>query len=84
MPKKAVKTTSTVFSFTFAKDFYQLIPVQVLLGSSWSCLYVDSLFYLMKYHVEKATCSGILSSLIKLARVCGALLGRVVSELFGV
>ena len=68
MSKKAVKTTSTVFAFTFAQDFYQLIPVQVLLGYSWSCLYVDSLLYLMKHNVEKATCSGILSSLIKISQ----------------
>jgi len=76
--------SSTVFFvFTFAQDFYQLIPVQVLLGCSWSCLYIGSLLYLMKHNVEKATCSGILSSLINLARVFGALLGGVVSELFG-
>lgn len=71
------------FAFTFAQNFYQLIPIQVLLGSSWSCLYVGSLLYLMKYNIEKATCSGILSSLISLARVFGALLGGVVSDLFG-
>ena len=57
--------------------------MQILLGSSWSCLYVGSLLYLMKYNVEKATCTGILSSLISLARVFGALLGGVLSELFG-
>jgi predicted MFS family arabinose efflux permease len=37
----------------------------------------------MKHNVEKATCSGTLSSLINLAKVFGALLGEVVSELFG-
>jgi len=37
----------------------------------------------MKYNVEKATCTGILSSLISLAAVFGALLGGVVSDLFG-
>jgi predicted MFS family arabinose efflux permease len=76
--------SSTVFfAFTFAQDFYQLIPIQILLGGSWSCLYIGSLLYLMRYNVEKATCTGILSSLISLARVFGALLGGVVSELFG-
>lgn len=76
--------SSTVFfAFTFAQNFYQLISIQVLLGCSWSCLYIGSLLYLMKYNVEKATCSGILSSLISLAGVFGALLGGVVSDLFG-
>ncbi len=76
-------SSTSFFAFTFAQNFYQLIPMQILLGSSWSCLYVGSLLYLMKYNVEKATCTGILSSLISLARVFGALLGGVLSELFG-
>jgi len=69
-------------AFTLAQDFRQLIPVQVLLGCSWSCLYVGSLLHLMRRNVEKATCTGILSSVIGLAAVFGTLLGGVVSELF--
>lgn len=73
----------TFFAFTLAQDFYQLIPAQVLLGCSWSCLYVGSLLYLMKHNVEKATCTGMLSSVISLAAVFGALLGGGVSQLLG-
>ena len=73
----------TFFAFTLAQDFYQLVPTQVLLGCSWSCLYVGSLLYLMKRNVEKATCTGMLSSVISLAVVFGALLGGGVSQLFG-
>lgn len=73
----------TFLAFTLAQNFYQLIPTQVLLGCSWSCLYVGSLLYLMKHNVEKATCTGMLSSVISLAAVFGALLGGGVSQLFG-
>nr|NIW14964.1 MFS transporter [Candidatus Thorarchaeota archaeon] len=73
----------TFLAFTLAQKFYQLIPVQVLLGCSWSCLYVGSLLHLMRRNVEKATCTGMLNSVISLAAVFGALLGGVFSELLG-
>jgi len=72
----------TFFAFTLAQNFYQLIPIQILLGCSWSCLYVGSLLYLMKRNVEKATCTGLLNSVINLAAVSGALIGGIISELF--
>jgi len=73
----------TFLAFTLVQDFRQLIPVQVLLGCSWSCLYVGSLLHLMRRNVEKATCTGMLNSVISLAAVFGALLGGVFSELLG-
>ncbi|UCE15334.1 MAG: MFS transporter [Candidatus Bathyarchaeota archaeon] len=73
----------TFLAFTLAQNFYQLIPIQVLLGCSWSCLYVGSLLHLMKRNVEKATCTGMLRSVISLAAVFGTLLGGIVSQLFG-
>ncbi len=47
-----------------------------------TCLYVGSLLHLMRRNAEKATCAGILSSVISLAAVFGALLGGFVSALF--
>lgn len=73
---------TTFLAFTMAQDFYQLLPAQVLLASSWSCLYVGSLLYLMKHNVEKATSTGLLSSVISLSGVFGAILGGVISQLF--
>jgi len=73
----------TFLSFTLAKDFLYLLPMQVLLACSWSTMYVGSLIYLMKNNVEKATASGILSSVINLSQVLGALLGGTVALLFG-
>jgi len=72
----------TFLSFTLAQSFLHLLPMQVLLACSWSCMYVGSLLYLMKNNVEKATSSGMLSSVINIAQVFGALLGGAVSQLF--
>ena len=77
-----ILSITTFLAFTMAQDFCQLLPAQVLLGSSWSCLYVGSLLYLMKHNVEKATSTGLLSSVISLSGVFGAILGGVVSQLF--
>lgn len=73
----------TFFSFTFAQSFLHLFPAQVLLACSWACMYVGSLLCLMKNNVEKATSSGILSSVINIAQVFGSLIGGVVAQLFG-
>ncbi|MGQ9460392.1 MAG: MFS transporter [Candidatus Bathyarchaeaceae archaeon] len=73
----------TFFTFTLAQNFYQLIPIQILLACSWSCLYVGSLLHLMKHNIERATCTGMLSSVINLAIVFGALMGGAISQLFG-
>jgi len=73
----------TFFTLTLAQNFYQLIPIQVLLACSWSCIYVGSLLYLMEHNIERATCTGILSSVINLATVFGALMGGAISQLFG-
>jgi len=78
-----ILSSVTFFAFTLAQNFYQLLPIQVLLGCSWSCLYVGSLLYLMRRNVEKATCTGMLDSVISLAAVAGALIGGLISELFG-
>jgi DHA1 family quinolone resistance protein-like MFS transporter len=69
--------------FTFAQNFYQLIPMQLLLASAWSALYVGALVFLMENNVEKATCTGVLNSALSLSTVFGSLLGGVVSQLLG-
>ncbi len=73
----------TFLSISLAQSFLHLILAQVILGCSWSCLYVGSLVYLMKHNVEKSTSGGILGSLISLAMVFGALIGGGLSGLFG-
>jgi len=72
----------TFFSFTFARSFEHLIPMQMLLACSWASMYVGSLLYLMKHNVERATSSGMLSSVINISQVFGALLGGAVAQAF--
>jgi predicted MFS family arabinose efflux permease len=74
---------ATFFSFTLAQNFLHLLPMQILLACSWAFMYVGSLLCLMKNNVEKATSSGILSSVINIAQVFGSLIGGVVAQLFG-
>jgi len=73
---------ATFLSFTVAQNFVHLLPMQVLLACSWSSIYVGSLTYLMKNNVEKATSTGMLSSVINISQVFGALVGGVISQLF--
>jgi predicted MFS family arabinose efflux permease len=74
---------ATFLSFTFAQSFLHLLPMQVLLACSWSSMYVGSLLYLMKNNVERATSSGMLSSVINIAQVFGAIIGGAVALIFG-
>ncbi len=73
----------TFLSLTIAQSFLHLLPIQVLLACSWSCIYVGSLTYLMKNNVERATSAGILSSVVSVSQVLGALIGGVISQFFG-
>jgi len=75
-------SVATFLSFTMAQDFVHLLPMQVLLACSWSTLYVGSLTYLIRNNVEKATSTGILSSVINVSQVFGALIGGAVSQFF--
>jgi len=78
-----VLSFTTFLSFSAAQVFYHLLPMQVILGFSWSTIYVGSLLYLMKHNVEKATSTGILSSFVSLAAVFGSLIGGIVAQFFG-
>ncbi len=76
-------SSMTFLAISLAQSFLHLIPAQMLLGSSWSCLYVGSLVYLMRHNVEKSTSGGILGALMSLAMVFGALIGGGLSAIFG-
>jgi MFS family permease len=73
----------TFISFALAPNYLYLLPMQLLLAISYATLYIGSLRYLINNNVEKATSSGILSSVISLASVLGSLLGGVLSQFFG-
>ena len=61
-------------AFGLATDFRQVIPIQVFLALSWSCLYLGSLKELMRVNPERSTAAGMFQSVSSLAAVGGALL----------
>jgi MFS family permease len=78
-----IMASVTFFSFTLATNFWQILPAQVLLGVSWSLLYVGGLRYLMDRNVEKATVSGLFDSALSLSSIIGPLIGAVVISFGG-
>jgi len=70
-------------AIALAQNHWQMLPTQILLGFSWSFLYVGSLLFLTKKNIERATSVGILRSLIGLAGIFGPILGGLISQLYG-
>ena len=64
-------------AFGMATDFRQVVPIQVFLALSWSCLYIGSLKELMRRNPERSTAAGMFQSVSSLAAVGGALLEGV-------
>ena len=64
-------------AFGVVTNFKQVIPIQVFLALSWSCLYLGSLKELMRLNPERSTAAGMFQSVSSLAAVGGALLEGV-------
>lgn len=67
----------TFLGFAMAKNFWQIIPTQIILAASWSFLYVGAIKQLSKNNKEKATVNGILSSTLGLSSFIGPLLATI-------
>ncbi len=67
----------TFFLYALVDNVWEMMPVQVILASSWAFLYVGSLNYLTARNPEKATATGLLNSSIGIAAFLGPLLGGV-------
>ncbi len=64
-------------------NYLHLIPAQIVLGVSWSLLYVGSLLRLMNGNKNRATAGSLLEAIISSAIVLGSILGGVVAEYYG-
>ncbi|MDI6602673.1 MAG: MFS transporter [Patescibacteria group bacterium] len=73
----------TFYSFSLASTPFQFLPTQILLATSWSCLYVGSLKLVLEKNIEKATAAGLLKSNISLAEIFGPIFGGLLSQYFG-
>lgn len=71
----------TFFSYTLASKFWQILPFQILLGTSWGLMYVGALRYVCERNDEKATVSGMLDSTLNLSSVIGPILATIILSL---
>lgn len=71
-------------SFTFTSWYAEVIPVQLVIAMSWSCLYVGSLIYLLERNAEKATSTGVLGSVISGSRAIGPFFGGAIGQIMGI
>jgi MFS family permease len=75
-------TTSITFVYfmvvAFYLDWVQMIPAQILLGFSWSCLYVGALKFVTERNEERSTASGLLTSMMSIAGIIGPIIAAVV------
>jgi MFS family permease len=73
----------TFYAFTLVGSYYEIIPAQLLLAASWGCLYVGSIRYVMDRNREKATATGILSSVMSISGITGPVLGGLAASSLG-
>jgi len=72
-------SAATFLSFTFARDFAQILLTQVLLGLAWATLYVGALQFITERNRETATAGGILGSVMSISSIVGPLVGGVLA-----
>lgn len=77
-------STAAFFMIGVAMQPYQLLFVAVVIGLSWSFLFLGTNLYLVEHNVEKATVTGLLQSSISLSLIIGSLIGGYISHLFGI
>jgi MFS family permease len=70
-------------SYTFATTYWMIIPSQVMIAASWSCLYVGSVKYVMERNEEKGTSAGLLQSFLSISAIAGALIGGLATYSLG-
>lgn len=69
-------------AYGMATSYLQVVPVQVLLGVGWSCLFIGGLSYLMRKNTERGSVSGLFYSTNYLSAGLGPFIGGAVSEVW--
>jgi len=70
-------------SYILAPGYLYIIPGMLLIGCSWSFLYVGSTQLVVERNIDKATAAGLINSMIGAAGVTGAILGGILLQLYG-
>jgi len=69
--------------FIIFNSWWGLIPGMLILGASWSFLYIGVLKELNERNEERATATGLLNSTISLSGIIGPLIGGALAQAFG-
>jgi MFS family permease len=75
-----ILSAATFIIFAVCKNHWQILPFQVLLALSWSCLYLGTLKYLVERNPERTTAVGTFNSLMSLSGIIGPLIGGVIGN----
>ncbi|GBC72835.1 hypothetical protein HRbin04_00230 [archaeon HR04] len=80
-----VLLSSAVFITYYSSTTYiHIIPAQILLGISWSMLYLGSLYILLRNNDgERASSTALLESYMSISIIIGSLIGGIVAEFAG-
>jgi predicted MFS family arabinose efflux permease len=80
-----VLLSSVVFLTYYSSSTYlHIIPAQILLGISWSMLYLGSLYILLRNNDgERASSTALLESYMSISIIIGSLIGGIVAEFAG-
>ncbi len=80
----AALSAAVFIAYFAAQSYFQVFPIQVVLGISWSTLYIGSLLFLLDGNKEKASSSALLESTISVGAIIGPLAGGVIAEMLGI
>jgi MFS family permease len=67
-------------AYGLANQYWQLIPIQLVLALAFSSMFVGALSYLLRRHPEYGTTSGLMNSASALSGIFGPFIGGGVSQ----
>ncbi|MDO9517556.1 MAG: MFS transporter [Methanosarcinaceae archaeon] len=70
-------------SYIIIPNYLFVIPGMIVVACSWSFIYVGSNQLLVERNIDKATAAGLLNSMIGASGITGALIGGVLSQIYG-
>jgi MFS family permease len=82
-PVGLVLSAVTFISFVLARNVWELLATQVLLGVSWGCTYVGALRGVTESSEEKATATGIFNSTTSMSALLGPLFATMLVGVTG-
>jgi MFS family permease len=82
-PIGLVLSALTFVTFLLARNVWELLPTQILLGVSWGCTYVGALRGVTESSREKATAAGLFNSTTSMSAILGPLFATLLVGITG-